>query len=164
MKVRDLLRKIVNGEDLPQKIKINNDIYVLNNLKCLDEIYAVENKRWEYYNFSLIDFYDNEVEVINEETKTTTRESIEALGYACGEIQKCFTNGWGKSLKNKSLNEEDEKIRKIKVEYSPDIEEKIFYENVNKPRHYVLGDAGTELLINKINEIIDKINGATNGE
>lgn len=62
----------------------------------------------------------------------------------------------------KPLNEEDKKIRKIKVDYSPDIEEEIFYEDGSKPRHYVLGDAGTELLINKINEIIDKINGGTN--
>ena len=53
--------------------------------------------------------------------------------------------------------EEDKKIRKIKVNYSPDIEEKIFYEDGDKPRHCVLGDAGTELLINKINEIIDYI-------
>ena len=53
---------------------------------------------------------------------------------------------------------EDKKIRKIKVNYSPDIEEKIFYEDGDKPRHCVLGDAGTELLINKINEIIDKLN------
>ena len=60
--------------------------------------------------------------------------------------------------------EEDKKIRKIKVNYSPDIEEKIFYEDGDKPRHYILGDAGTELLINKINEIIDYINGGTNGE
>lgn len=59
---------------------------------------------------------------------------------------------------------EDKKIRKIKVDYSPDIEEKIFYEDGDKPRHCVLGDAGTELLINKINEIIDYINGGINGE
>lgn len=34
-----------------------------------------------------------EVEIIDEkyeETKPITKESIEALGYACGEIQKCF--------------------------------------------------------------------------
>ena len=64
---------------------------------------------------------------------------------------------------NKCLNDEvevieDKKIRKIKVNYSPDIEEKIFYEDGDKPNHCILGDAGTELLINKINEIIDEIN------
>lgn len=69
MKVRDLLRKIVNREDLPQKIKINNTIYVLNNLGNLDEIYRVDDIKWQYYNFSLIGFYDNEVEVIEEEPR-----------------------------------------------------------------------------------------------
>jgi hypothetical protein len=58
--------------------------------------------------------------------------------------------------------EKDKKIRKIKVDYSPDIEEEIFYEDGDKPLHYILGDAGTKLLINKINEIIDYINGGTN--
>ena len=53
--------------------------------------------------------------------------------------------------------EEDKKIRKIKVNYSPDIDEEIFYEDGDKPNHCVLGDAGTKLLINKINEIIDCI-------
>ena len=31
------------------------------------------------------------------------------------------------------------------------------YEDGDKPNHCILGDAGTELLINKINEIIDYI-------
>ena len=57
---------------------------------------------------------------------------------------------------------EDKKIRKIKVDYSPDIEEEIFYEDGDKPLHYILRDAGTKLLINKINEIIDYINGGIN--
>ena len=56
------------------------------------------------------------------------------------------------------LIEEDKKIRKIKLCYSPDIDEEIFYEDGDKPNHCILGDAGTKLLINKINEIIDKIN------
>ena len=56
------------------------------------------------------------------------------------------------------LKQEDKKIRKIKTEYSPDIEEEIFYVDGNKPNHCILGDNGTKLIINKINEIIDKIN------
>lgn len=55
------------------------------------------------------------------------------------------------------IMEENKKIRKIKVNYSPDIDEEIFYEDGDKPNHCVLGDAGTKLLINKINEIIDYI-------
>ena len=54
--------------------------------------------------------------------------------------------------------EEDKQIEKIEINYARDIEEKIFYEESDKPNHCILGDAGTELLINKINEIIDKLN------
>ena len=53
---------------------------------------------------------------------------------------------------------EGKKIKKIKVDYSPDIEEAIFYDDGDKPDHCILGDAGTKLLIDKINEIIDYIN------
>lgn len=159
MKVIDLLNKIANEEEVPKKIMFLCDVY---ELSMINEFTYYKNGTTPLL-VSMNDL-NYEVEVIGEkeETKTTARESIEALGYACGEIQKCFTNGWEKSLKNKSLIEEDKKIRKIKVEYNPDIEEKIFYEDGNKPRYYVLGDAGTELLINKINEIINKINGGTN--
>ena len=87
-----------------------------------------------------------------EETKTTTRESIEALGYACGEIQKCFTNGWEKSLKNKSLNEEDKKIEKLDTK---DLFTCDDYQNIR---------LNFGLTWSKINEIIDYINGGTNGE
>ena len=69
MKVRDLLIKIVNGEDLPQKIKINKTIYELKNINDLDELYVEKGKPWNYYNFSLIGFYDNEVEILEEEKK-----------------------------------------------------------------------------------------------
>ena len=36
------------------------------------------------------------------------KQDIEALGYVCGEIKKCFEIGWNKSLENKSLEEEKE--------------------------------------------------------
>lgn len=49
-------------------------------------------------------------------------------------------------------------LKKIKVGYNPDIEEKIFYEDGDKTNLCILGDAGTELLIDKINEIINCIN------
>jgi hypothetical protein len=62
------------------------------------------------------------------------------------------------ALKEVEIIEEDKKIKKLKVEYAPDIEEKIFWENGDKPNHCILGDAGTELLINKINEIIEVLN------
>lgn len=58
-------------------------------------------------------------------------------------------------LAKKGLVEEDKKIEKLILNYAPDIEEKIFYDKGDKPNHCIVGDAGTELIIKKINEIID---------
>ena len=67
-------------------------------------------------------------------------------------------NNWERYIKcekkeTKPLNEEDKKIEKI--EYSID---KDGYLSVNDFREHLLQ------IINKINEIIDYINGGTNGE
>lgn len=58
--------------------------------------------------------------------------------------------------------EDNKKIEKLVMDYTYDIEEKIFYEKGDKPNHCIVGDAGTELLIDKINEIIDKLNELLN--
>ena len=58
--------------------------------------------------------------------------------------------------------EDNKKIKKLVMDYAYDIEEKIFYEKGDKPNHCIVGDAGTELLIGKINEIIDKLNEVLN--
>lgn len=55
-----------------------------------------------------------------------------------------------------------EEIEELVIDYAPDIEEKIFYDKKDKPNHCIVGDAGTELLINKINEIIRKLNEVQN--
>lgn len=115
MTVIQLLNKIANGEELPNKFKFGDDIF-----------YKLSSKCYRCY-----------------ETENIFEESF-ILGDLNEEIE---------------IIEEDKKIRKIKVDYSPDIEEKIFYDDGDKPNHCILGDAGTELLIKKINEIIDKING-----
>jgi len=57
--------------------------------------------------------------------------------------------------------EDNKKIEKLVMDYAYDIEEKIFYEKGDKPNHCIVGDAGTELLIGKINEIIEVINNGT---
>lgn len=144
MKVIDLLNKIANGEEVPRKFMVDGDT-----------LYIGEDKFIEYENGKKIEWFiypswlNEEIEIIEDEPR-----NIEV----CGSL---FT----RSEYNRLAGiKEDKKIRKIKVDYSPDIEEKIFYEDGDKPRHCVLGDAGTELLINKIDEIIDYINGGTNGE
>lgn len=85
------------------------------------------------------------------ETKPITEESIEALGYACGEIQKCFTNGWVKSLKNKSLNEEDKKIEKLTIG-----KDDVAWCEGNMKTDEEMVDIVLEIK-DKINEIIDYI-------
>lgn len=96
---------------------------------------------FEYKFADCINFLDDEVEIIEEEPKPITKESIEALGYACGEIRKCFENGWNKSLENKPLIEEDKRIEKCKN-----------YEDFLGIDDYI------EHLKHKINKLIDEIN------
>ena len=123
-----------------------------------DYCYYFNRYLFEYKFTTCNGFLNDEVEIPDEEPKPITKESIEALGYACGEIRKCFENGWNKSLENKPLIEEEKKIEKLVLDYAPDIEEKIFYDNGDKPNHCIVGNAGTQLIIKKINELIDKVN------
>ena len=120
IKVIDLLNKIANGE-IPKEIKYNN--YFLS-WDDVDKDYYCE-----YYGNLFTCLFSNdqttvvlyyEIEIIedkdktDEEAKPITKESIEALGYACGEIQKCFTSGWTKALENKPLKGND-KLEKINI-------------------------------------------------
>jgi hypothetical protein len=117
-----LIQKIRNG-----KVKDGSKIKVFYDDGMFDESYVtvIEYKNndiiWapstfkvsmlydEYYSFEIIEDNDK----TDEEAKPITKESIEALGYACGEIQKCFTSGWTKALENKPLKGND-KLEKIK--------------------------------------------------
>jgi hypothetical protein len=129
IRVIDLLNKIANGEDVPEKIKINNIIYEYRGDDYLFK--DTNNDNHEYWLFS--NGYTDKFEWLDSFLKT--------------EVE---------------IIEEDKKLKKIKIEYSPDIEEKIFYEDGDKPNHCILGDTGTGLLINKINELIDKVNNMEN--
>ena len=113
MKIIDLLNKIANGEEVPKKIKIFGHIFFYTGDKRPQRFYRMDTQD----NYLLRDFVytlDSEVETIEEETKPLTKQDVEALGYACGEIRKCFENGWNKSLENKPLGE-DNKIEKLEV-------------------------------------------------
>lgn len=147
MKVIELLNKIANGEDVPKKIRYDSDTYyyIEDNREgvCYINTALDEENIWRHFLYNISTLND-EVEVIGEqkeETKTTARESIEALGYACGEIQKCFTNGWVKSFKNKSLNKEDKKIEKIGViKYSETPTEAILHKKIDEIIDYIMED------------------------
>lgn len=111
MKIIELLNKIANEEEVPRKIAYGDIPYVYvgsnrDGIKYVNEEHDFnEGSRYLMY---MIDDLNDEVEILEEEKKTKplTKKDIEALGYACGEIQKCFTNGWTKSLENKPLEEE----------------------------------------------------------
>ena len=149
MKVIDLLTKIAKGEEVPKKIRYEGkDMFWCEPCK----IYEVDVEQKELCGtdlYSILDNLNDEVEVIEEkeETKPITKESIEALGYACREIQKCFINSWNKSLKNEPLIEEDKKIKKVS---------ECFTSTDNKEIQFLIDNINQ--LGNKINEIIDKIN------
>lgn len=69
MKLIDLFNKIVNKEELPNKIKIRNDILVHNkeyHLPYLQDYYYMENEEnatWKIWYYDLND----EVEIIKED-------------------------------------------------------------------------------------------------
>ena len=101
----------------------------------------------DYMENSLINSLNDTVEILEEEKKETkplTKKDIEALGYVCGEIQKCFTNGWTKSLENKPLEEQKKIPEKLSgiLEFSPD-------------GNHISKVPNNEQLMFKINEIID---------
>jgi hypothetical protein len=116
MKVIDLYNKMAKGEEVPRKFTYKGYLWE----------YDVKNKMWFYYfgeskshRFDRL-FYMNmilndTVEILEgeKETKSLTKKDIEALGYACGEIQKSFTNGWTKALENKPLEEENKIPEKL---------------------------------------------------
>lgn len=108
IKIIDLLNMISKGEEVPKKIRFDNTCW---NRIC-GEKYPYYTNDYDsdlfiyFFRKNLTFSLNDEVEIIEEnKTKPLTKKDIEALGYACGEIQKCFTNGWTKSLENKPLEE-----------------------------------------------------------
>ena len=135
----ELLGLIKDGK-APKKIAYNSVILEYDEEN--EDYYSYYSRGLFEYKFTTCnDFLNDEVEILDEERKPITKESIEALGYACGEIRKCFENGWNKSLENKPLIEEDKKIEKCKN-----------YENFLEIDDYI------EHLKNKIDELINEIN------
>lgn len=107
MKIIELLNKIANGEEMPNRVRFNNviwnKVYGEKNIFYKDEY---DKDLFIYFFRKNLDFtLNDEIEIMEEEKKTKplTKKDIEALGYACGEIRKCFINGWTKSLETKPL-------------------------------------------------------------
>ena len=154
----ELLGLVKDGK-APEKIKFRNEIYEYkNNIEdgFIDYVGIEKETNVNFYLSSYIgnnyisDIFTDEVEIIEEEPKPITKESIEALGYACGEIRKCFQNGWNKSLENKPLIEEPKKIEKedlFKLDASMSKDSLVAWQKANNA-----------ILKNKIDELIDEIN------
>lgn len=123
IKIIDLLNKIANGEEVPEKIKLNGYIY---EYQGDDYLFKDEDKK-EYWLFSA--GYTDKFEWLESFLKT--------------EIQ---------------IIEEDKKIRNLKTYYDNQTEAYYFYDDGNKPNNCLVEDESTQLLIDKINEIIDKLN------
>lgn len=106
--IYELLGSVKDGK-APKKIKYKNNIYEYDGET--QNYCSPINMIWDFLiGKDIVALLDDEVEIIEEEPKPITKESIEALGYACGEIRKCFENGLNKSLENKPLIEEEKKI------------------------------------------------------
>ena len=145
MKVIDLKKRAIYVDDIEQIYCETNYSPERYNIQTIYGTYSVDYEDYLKVKDYLLSLND-EVEVIEEkeETKPITKESIEALGYAWGQMQKCFTSGWNKSLKNEPLIEEDKKIEKLDHK---DFTNRFGAEEITDMK-----------LVNKINEIIDKIN------
>ena len=159
--IYDLLGLVKDGK-APKEIKYKNFVYG----------WVQKYKTYTRYDITGKDLYittnnlNDEVEIIEEEPKPITKESIEALGYACGEIRKCFENGWNKSLENKPLIEEPKKIEKLDVALLGQCDNwlrcpknKVTKQDVEL-NPYIIDNIRENTLYfqRKINELIDEIN------
>lgn len=152
IKIIDLYNLIANEEfdKLPKKFTYKGYLWE----------YDVKNKMWFYYFgenknhrfdrlFYINQILNDEIKILeeeNQETKPITKKDFETLGYACGEIQKAFTNGWTKSLENKPLKEEKKIPKKLNIELNTNDE--------NKVNYYRANNLECDLAF-KINEILD---------
>ena len=141
MKVIDLLNKIANGEELPEKIKYQDNIYYMVGNNDYEN-FEYEEEPTLMYALGSTHHITDEVEIIEDkqEPKPITKKDLEAIGYAFGEMRKSLQKGWNKSLNNEPFKE-DKKIEKIPM--------------VNEFESNIVSHNQTRI---KINEIIEKLN------
>ena len=86
IRVIDLLNKIANGEEVPEKIKYKNELYVFNkNTETIDDLYRLNHEEgidWLSHANVLL---DDTVEIIEEEPEINI-QSIEEQGQFCNLI------------------------------------------------------------------------------
>ena len=108
MKIIDLLTKVANGEEVPEIIRYQGVIF-----KWDSQLIAYYDKD----DNSLLQDYLNNTSRLNDEVeileKQDARSLFEAVGYAFGETEKCFKNGY-----DKSINETNKLSSKIRYYFS----------------------------------------------
>jgi len=167
MKIIDLLNKIANGEEVPQKIKVGNKIYNYEtfNIGKGDNYFTAEwgevkgyriNYDGTYYYLEIRDYnLNDEVEILEEE-KTPTQEEINEYTNKFMEVWKPISKQFGKlfdellRIKNDlGLNLEDE------IEEEKKIPEKLEFGRSIENGEEILTVPSDKMIIIKINEIID---------
>lgn len=111
MKVIDLLNKMANGEEVPEKIKVGNIIYIY---ESWEHFYYTDNEEREDLlvrgkDYSTIDFLNWNVELIEDETididniEEMTLDGVEDVTYFVNDLIKAVKqlNKEIKSIKEK---------------------------------------------------------------
>ena len=154
MKVIDLLNKIANDEEVPKEISYN-EYYLHYDSEDKDYYCEEYGNLFEFLFSRTTDALNTEIKVLDEkkEVKPITKKDLETLGYACGEIKRCFEKGWNKSLNNEPLEDDDKDIPLI-----PDDELYSVFdskEGINKNKRI---DYNFKVLKEKINQVVKEFN------
>ena len=100
IKVIDLLLKYTKREQMPKKIKIDNNVFVYN---VDDRMYWLKNSHECIY-FKIVDLrqLDYEVEILEDNTDEIEEykgETFEQLGYEVGKMSLAIINGLERAIK-----------------------------------------------------------------
>lgn len=103
IRVIDLLNKITNGEEVPEKIKYKNELYVFNkNTETIDDLYRLNHTDgidWlSHINIELTD----DVEIIEEQPEIDIQNKNETnwekIGEMVGKMYLEFAKGFNNAL------------------------------------------------------------------
>ena len=113
MKIIDLLNKIANGDEVPDKIKYRNCIFEKTEGAGISPDYVDDdNVFFLEYVSNEADSLNETVELIENEKKTAIDNTYwENIGYAMGEIYTCIEKGLQKAFEEKQLEKVQERRR-----------------------------------------------------
>jgi hypothetical protein len=114
MKIIDLLNKIANKENVPDKIRYRNCIFEKTEGQGISPDYVNnENTFFLEYVSNEADSLNEIVELIEDEEKTDIDTTYwENIGYAIGEIYTCIEKGVRKAFNEEQLDKRTRKEKK----------------------------------------------------